>query len=286
MRYARFVWGVALEDAPAKSSDGQCAILKIAPQMITNGNKMVETQGELEILNTGDAVSAGDEVGAVSDISGFWTRFAGGGGASGDYVTFQFVDEASVSASGSVLTESGSSSSSSSDDELPDDCESRIVSSGPYFGRVLNKACGMSSVPGETSDGFIELRDDIGIMDGRDYRDIIGRTGFAVRMQGQFEDSVSQPGSESIDLPCYWMIVIVSFWRIRSVVTDIIFGEESITIKRENLTVWDHCGLPDEIIEGTDCPLPGSGSSSESGSEDGGSGEPDPSPEIPLPPAP
>lgn len=269
MKYARFVWGIALEDAPAKSADGQCAILKIAPKLFTNGNKLVETQGELEILNTGEAVAYGDEVAAVSDISGFWTRFeGGGGGASGVYVTFTFVDEASASASSSSASVSTSSSSGSSSDTGLDECASRILATGPYFGRVLNTACGMTVVPGENSDGLIELRDDIGILDGRDYRDLAGRTGFAVRMQGEPVDpsSVSSGSSSVAEPECYWMIVIVNFWRVVSVVTDIVFGDESITVKRRNLTVWDDCGLPDEVIEGTDCPKPGSGSSSSSGS--------------------
>lgn len=212
--------------------------------------------------------------------AGRWVILSPGGG-SGDYVTFQFVDDASSSSSGSQLASGSGGSSSSSDDGLPDDCASRQIAVGPFFGRVIRKSCGMGQVPGENSDGLIELVDDLGILDGRDYRDIVGRTGFAVRMNAEGEVSSSISGSSSIDSECYWMIVIVNFWRVVQVVTDVIFGEQSITIKRKNLTVWDDCGLPDEVIEGTDCPTGGSSSSGASGSSEAGQ-----QPEPPLPPGP
>jgi hypothetical protein len=185
--------------------------------------------------------------------AGRWVIISPGGG-SGDYVAFEFADEASSSSSGSG-SESGSSS-----DEVPDDCASRSPATGPFFGRVIRKSCGMDTVPGEDADGLIELIDDLGILDGRDYRDIAGRIGFAVRMKEEASGSISGSSQDQ----CYWMIVIVNFWRVVQVVTDVIFGEQSITIKRKNLTVWDDCSLPDEVIEGTDCPEPGSGSSSSS----------------------
>jgi hypothetical protein len=248
VRHARFVFGVALEDAAAMSPGGQCVSFKIAPRMLTSSGSLVETQGELEIVNTGSAVSVGDEVVAISDLTGFWTRLEATGGA-GQYVTFEFADGPETSSSGS--------SSESSEDELPDDCDARIEVSGRLFGKVLSKACGMEGIPGENSDGLIQLEDDLGILDNRDYRDILGRIGYAVRMER--EESGSVESSNQGD--CYWMIVIVNFWRVVQVVSDIVFGEDTITIKRKNLTVWDDCALPDEVIEGTDCPTGGSSSS-------------------------
>lgn len=271
MRHARFVYGIALEDAAAMSPGGQCDTFKIAPRMFTPANSLVETQGELEILNTGDAVSEGDEVVAVSDISGFWTRFQGVGGG-GSYVTFEFVDEASVSQSQSLASASASASQSSS--QVAGDCESRVIATGPFYGRVINKACGMSSVPGERADGLIELSDEIGIMDGRDEQDIVGRIGFAVRMQREPESSLIS-GSVSIEPDCYWMIVIVNFWRTVRVVSDFIFDGKDITVRYKNITVWDDCQLPDEVIEGIDCE---ESSGSVSGSAASGS-----SPALPPP---
>jgi hypothetical protein len=217
----------------------------------------------------------------------------GGGGGSGDYIAFEFVDESAASESASSGTmgacqyfpEGGGpkicemmtaaeceavggafnlggittcDSGSSSEEGLPEDCDSRVPATGPFFGRVVKKSCGMDTVPGEDADGLIELQDDLGILDNRDMRDIVGRIGFAVRMKEEPSGSVSA----SVESECYWMIVIVNFWRVVQVVTDVVFGAESITIKRKSITVWDDCSLPDEIIEGTDCPLPGSGSSS------------------------
>lgn len=252
MRQARFVYGIALEDAEAMSDDGQCVPFKIAPRMFSSGNKLTETQGELEILNAGSAVSEGEEVAAIQDLSGFWTRLETGG-AAGQYITFKFVDEGSSSSSGSV--------SSSESDEVPDDCASRSAATGPFFGRVEAKACGMGAVPGEDENGLIELQDDLGLLDNRDYRDIAGRIGFAVRMQQEASSSVSSSSSAS---ECYWMIVYVNFWRVVRQLKDVIFTEDSIIKKYHNITVWDNCDLPDEVIEGTDCPEPGSGSSSSS----------------------
>lgn len=217
----------------------------------------------------------------------------GGGAKPSDYITFEFVDEsASESSSSGTLgacyyfppgdgpkicermtaeecaavggafnlggITTCDSGSESSDDGLPEDCASRVPATGPFFGRVVKKSCGMGAVPGEDADGLIELMDDLGILDNRDMRDIVGRVGFAVRMKEEPSGSVSG----SVEGECYWMIVIVNFWRVVQVVTDIVFGAESITIKRKNLTVWDECSLPDETIEGTDCPEDGSGSSS------------------------
>jgi hypothetical protein len=217
--------------------------------------------------------------------AGRWVILSPGGVASGDYIIFSFVEEES-SSSGSGAESASESSSSSDDDLLPEACEDRVPAAGPFLATVSRRGCGMDSVPGEDKNGFIEVHDLLGILDNRDIRDIIGREGLAVRMDGGTRDAMQSGSVSESDDGCIWVVVIVNFWRVVSVVTDIIFGEESITIKRKNLTVWDDCALPDEVIEGTDCPLPGSGSSSESGSEDGGSGEPDPSPEIPLPPAP
>lgn len=173
----------------------------------------------------------------------------GSGGESGEYVVFTLED--GESSSGSAFASSGSSSGD--DDALPDDCASRIPAVGPFIGRVVHRSCGMATVPGERPDGTIELIDWVGIMNDRDYRDIVGRTGWAVRMGGP-DESGSDSGSGSGREPtCVWMIAWVDFWRVVKVVSDVIVGEKSITIKYRNLTVWDDCGLPDDVHEGIDC---------------------------------
>jgi hypothetical protein len=119
----------------------------------------------------------------------------------------------------------------------------------------------MASAPGADENNLIEVHDLIGICDNRDIRDIIGREGVAIRMSNAEIESASSSSASSVNDDCIWVIVIVNFWRVVSVVTDIIFGEQEITVKRKNITVWDDCTLPDEVIEGVDCDETSSSSS-------------------------
>ena len=203
----------------------------------------------------------------------YWDSQAGrwviisSGGASGDYVVFEFASDGSSSVS------SGSVSESSGGDDLPENCDERQEAIGPFLGRVVRKSCGMDQVPGENAEGLIELDDPIGILDRRDYRDMAGRLGLAVRMKSQDEPSVSLSAGSASQDDCVWVIVIVNFWRVVKVVTDFIFDGKDITVKYKNITVWDDCQLPDEIIEGIDCE-----ESSSSGSAAAGSSEVSPPP--------
>jgi hypothetical protein len=244
VKHARFLQVEALEAAPAASEDGTCAPFRAIPRMFNPTGRLISAGGELTVLNKGEAISEGDLVDVIQDISGFWTTIAGSGGSTGQYVVFQFEDEETSSSSGS-----GSSSGPIEDEGVPEDCASRVIATGPFYGRVTSKACGMTTVPGENEAGLIELEDDLGILDYRDYRDIAGRLGYAVRMQREEPQSVSS-GSDG---ECYWMIVIVNFWRTVKVVSDFIFDGQDITIRYKNLTVWDDCQLPDEVLEGFDC---------------------------------
>jgi hypothetical protein len=222
--------------------------------------------------------------------AGRWVIISPGGGASGDYIIFSFVEDES-SSSGSGAESASESSSSSDDDLLPEACEDRVPAAGPFLATVSRRGCGMDSVPGEDKNGFIEVHDLLGILDNRDIRDIIGREGLAVRMDGGTRDAMQSGSVSESDDGCIWVVVIVNFWRVVSVVTDFIFDGKDFTIKRKNITVWDDCALPDEILEGIVCE---ESSSSESASDSGdggeggggGGGDPDPSPEPPLPPEP
>ena len=83
MKQARLVHGVALESAVAIAEDGQCASFKITPKLFTATGKLVETTGELTILNTGESVSIGDEIIAIQELSGFWVTIQPEGGEGG-----------------------------------------------------------------------------------------------------------------------------------------------------------------------------------------------------------
>lgn len=180
--------------------------------------------------------------------AGRWVLISPGGG-SGDYIVFQFVEPES----------SSSSSQSSEETGVPDSCDERDFAEAPFYGEILYRGCGMDSIPGIDSNGLVELIDPIGLCQDRDYRDLPGRRGAAIRMK---PESIGMEPSLSSSLDeCVWVIIKVNFWRVVQVVTDIVFGEDTITIKRKNVTVWDDCALPDEVIEGTDCPTGGSSSS-------------------------
>jgi hypothetical protein len=128
------------------------------------------------------------------------------------------------------------------DEPVPEKCSGRI-SIENYRGEVVRVPCGGSRpVFGEDYEGFVDLRDELGFLDGRDFRALVGKLGFATLLK---------PDNDYED--CYWCIVSIDFHREIQVVTDIVFGENTITIERANVKVWDDCKLDDEIIEGADC---------------------------------
>jgi len=177
----------------------------------------------------------------------------GGKSARTQMIEFEVV-ESDSSSSGS-----GSGSSSSSDEDACGD-DSPIEG---LRGKVIAVSCGASMPADADENGIVDLVDKIGLLDGKTVGDLVGRRGFATRMVDLEPDEESAAsGSSSSGDECYWSIVFVNAFVVVSVISDIIFGEESITIKRKNIKVWDECNLPDEVIEGTDCPLPSASSSS------------------------
>ena len=78
MKYSRLVWATALEAANAICEDGQCDWLRVTPKMLTAESKLVDTIGELTVVNTGPAVVVGEEIAVAQDISGFWVRVSTG----------------------------------------------------------------------------------------------------------------------------------------------------------------------------------------------------------------
>lgn len=80
MKYSRIVWATALETAVGMGDNGQCASLRVAPRMMSSTNRLVDTLGELTIINTGPEIAVGDKIAIAQDISGFWVRLSTGGG--------------------------------------------------------------------------------------------------------------------------------------------------------------------------------------------------------------
>jgi hypothetical protein len=159
-----------------------------------------------------------------------------------------------------VESDSSGSSSSSSSPSDNDACGDDLPIEG-LRGKVIAVSCGASMPADADENGVVDLVDKIGLLDGKTIDELVGRRGFATRMLDlEPEEESAASGSSSGGDKCYWSIVFVNAFVVVSVISDIIFGEESITIKRKNIKVWDECTLPDEIIEGTDCPT-GAGSS-------------------------
>jgi len=132
---------------------------------------------------------------------------------------------------------------SSGDEDVPNLCSLRNTSgAGTHSVTVIKYLCGKSSPATGEVDGHITVIDDLGLLTNRDGRDLPGRKGLAVLMAGS--------------PTCQWVIVYIDFHRIIQVVTDVIFTETGLTIERKNVSVWDDCDLPDEVIEGADCTPP------------------------------
>jgi hypothetical protein len=206
--------------APETSSDGSLVrLLRLdGEQFGPNANVILE--GE----------TAADEGYMMQVGSKFWPLI---GSTGADIVLFEFVEEYP----GRPVDYY--------DDDNFENCEDRIAPE-ELRGRVLKVSCGRARpVPGEDADGIIDLIDDTGKLTGRDYRDLPGRLGFAVRMK----DGESGNPYDS----CYWSILEVNFLRWRQVVSDQIWESKRIRTEREMHLVEDHCKLPDEYIEGIDC---------------------------------
>jgi hypothetical protein len=74
-------------------------------------------------------------------------------------------------------------------------------------------------------------------------------------------DEPAETSSSSSAAGCEWVIVYIDFHRWVTVITDFLVEDNQIRIKKKNISVWDDCKLPDEIIVGADCPEPSSSSS-------------------------
>jgi hypothetical protein len=132
VKFARIVYATATEAAPPKSGDGQCTPFAATPRLFTQTGKLVETTGELTVLNSSESrVAVGDEIVACQDLSGFWSILETGGSPS-QMIEFEVVENDSSG--------SGSASGSSSDEDA---CGNDSPIEG-LRGKVIAVSCGAS----------------------------------------------------------------------------------------------------------------------------------------------
>jgi hypothetical protein len=185
---------------------------------------------EYRVYNPYDADQAGDVYVSVNPVGGKLVLISGGGGLSPQIIQFTLVGEGYYG-----------------NEEVPENCIDREPNEGALYGRVGQKACGLGAVYGIDDEGVVALTDPLGLTANRDYRDLVDRTGIAVLMASEEQDPYAY------EPECFWVVVYIDFHREVDVVSDIIFGEKSITIERKTLKVWDDCKLPIETIEGEIC---------------------------------
>jgi hypothetical protein len=182
---------------------------------------------EFDVVNiTSAAVSIGDLVLVVKTGQGFYVTVEGGAGG---LLQFQFDED-------EYETE-----------DVPPLCANRVATdAGSHRVRVINAPCG-SGVRGMDEEGYITVTDPGEFLKDRDYRELPGRTGFAMLLGGDPDEYGYSPSG------CGWVITWINFFREITMIKDIIFEVNKIRIKREKIVVWDNCRLPDEIITGADC---------------------------------
>lgn len=133
-------------------------------------------------------------------------------------------------------------------EEVPEACEDREPASySDFIATVERVACGADQeIYGADEDGNVQLTDPLGLLDGRDYRDLVGRTGIAALMRKATEEYEYQEA-------CEWVVVYIDFHREEQFLHDWVVGNNRITVERARAKVWDFCLLEKEIIEGTKC---------------------------------
>lgn len=106
---------------------------------------------------------------------------------------------------------------------------------------ILARTCGSTTVPQENN-GRVTVVDTMdAFLYGRTADDIKGRKGSAVYVQNDGE------------YDCYWAILWMDMFDTITMVHDIVFGTNGVTIERKKVDIWWHCDLVDEYIEGNTC---------------------------------
>ncbi len=133
-------------------------------------------------------------------------------------------------------------------EEVPELCEDREpVDSDAFVAKVLKVRCGGAHpVYGEDSEGFVDVVDDLGILEGRDYRALPGKVGIAVLLKRPDLDEYGQPR-------CEWVIVYVHFYVEEHFIRDWIVAGNQIRIERAKGKFLDYCITGTEVIEGIVC---------------------------------
>jgi hypothetical protein len=109
--------------------------------------------------------------------------------------------------------------------------------------QVKHRPCGVFTVQLEDEDGYVRVYDELGFLDNRNAVDVQGKRGTATL----FEFGTPE------EPECRWVITWINWFEAQQVEKDTIYGDLTITHERMNAWLWNHCDLPDEVIEGTDC---------------------------------
>ena len=119
------------------------------------------------------------------------------------------------------------------------DADNSIDASGGLLAKIILRPCGVSSVFGETEDGYVEVFDEIGWLFEQSAFNIDKNRAFAHLMQG--------------DYGCKWVLGIPNLFQERQFVQDWYVSGLDIIEEKVNAKVWDWCRLPDEVTPGVDC---------------------------------
>ena len=152
-------------------------------------------------------------------------RIGSGGGGSGSIVRFSFQSYDYVS------------STSVCADQSPhnEDVFRVFVDSFP---------CGTSTAHGIDSEGYIEVTDPIGFLEGFELGALEGKKGFATLMAADLNDPYGE---------CVWEIVAVNLYESVVNVTDVVDTGDTIDIYFQRQKVWGACDLPIYQIQTADC---------------------------------
>jgi hypothetical protein len=163
----------------------------------------------------------------VARINERWYILGSGGGSTSTGSTILFE----------IATESGVSEAASND------CDAKLGDAlATYRARVTWRPCGVTRVPDEDDDGFVDVIDPLGsFLDGRENSEVQGKTGVAVYL-------VEDGGYN-----CQWVITWIDWFREIQVIHDIIHTEEEIRFKVKRIKTWDDCDLDDIVIPLIDC---------------------------------
>lgn len=146
-----------------------------------------------------------------------------GGGGGGNEVLFEIVDAGYP-------------------EDYPSDGSCEDLPTGPtgdVKAEVIRHSCG-GSVQGKDENGLITLVDELGFFDNRSVDDLEGKKGLASYMSDGYS--------------CEWVVTWIDWFRKRQTVVDWRKTADQIIAELEEHWVWNHCELPDYVIDLAECP--------------------------------